>query len=197
MAPLIKYDYFGREFGIILAMFLGFGFGFFLEKAGFGSSKKLCDVWYGRDFAVVRVMFTAIIVAMLGVFGLHYMGLLDMDQLYINPTFIYSQIIGGFLLGAGFSIGGYCPGTSAVAIASGKLDGLIFTIGFLIGVILFSEMFPLFENLYTAGSLGRKFLYEPFGISPGLTVFIIVLIALGTFKLIGWIEKKVNTGEKK
>ncbi|MCC6275914.1 MAG: YeeE/YedE family protein [Leptospiraceae bacterium] len=196
MAPLIKYEYFGREFGIILAMFLGFGFGFFLEKAGFGSGKKLCDVWYGRDFAVIRVMFTAVVVAMLGIFGMHYAGLMDLDQLYINPTFLYAQIVGGFLLGAGFSIGGYCPGTSAVAISSGKLDGLVFTIGFLVGIVLFSEMFPVFENLYNSGSMGRKFLYEPFGISPGLAVFLVVLMAIGTFVFVGWIEKKVNKGKE-
>jgi hypothetical protein len=195
MAPLIKFDYFGREFGIIMAMFIGFGFGFFLEKAGFGSGKKLCDVWYGRDFAVVRVMFTAIIVAMIGLFGLHYMGLMDLEQLYINPTYIPAQIVGGLLLGAGFSIGGYCPGTSAVSISSGKLDGLIFTFGFLFGVVLFSETFSFFETLYNAGSMGRAFLYEPIGISPGLTVFLVVLIALGTFKLVGWIEKKLKEGK--
>lgn len=194
MAPLIKFEYFGREFGIIMAMFLGFGFGFFLEKAGFGSGKKLCDVWYGRDFAVVRVMFTAIIVAMMGIFGLHYLGFMDLDQIYINPTYIPAQIVGGFLLGVGFSVGGYCPGTSAVAISSGKLDGLIFTVGFLVGIVLFSEMFPLFETLYNAGFMGRKFLYEPLGISPGLAVFIVVLIALGTFKLVGWVEKKLKEG---
>ena len=196
MAPLIKFEYFGRESGIIIAMFLGFGFGFFLEKAGFGSGKKLCDVWYGRDFAVIRVMFTAIIVAMMGVFGLHYLGLLDVEELYINPTYVPAQIIGGFLLGAGFSIGGYCPGTSAVAISSGKLDGLVFTLGFLAGVVFFSETFPVFETLYNAGSMGRKFLYEPLGISPGLSVFIVVIIALGTFQLVGWIEKKLKEGKE-
>lgn len=192
MAPLIKFEYFGREFGIIIAMFLGFGFGFFLEKAGFGSGKKLCDVWYGRDFAVIRVMFTAVIVAMMGIFGLHYLGLLDLDLLYINPTYIPSQIVGGFLLGAGFSIGGYCPGTSAVAISSGKLDGLIFTLGFIVGVIGFSEMFPLFENFYNSGSMGRKLLYETLGISPGLNTLLVILMAVGTFWLVGKIEAKVR-----
>lgn len=195
MAPLIKYEYFGREFGIIIAMFLGFGFGFFLEKAGFGSGKKLCDVWYGRDFAVVRVMFTAIIVAMMGIFGLHYLGLMDLELIYINPTYIPSQIVGGLLLGAGFAIGGYCPGTSAVAISSGKLDGLIFTLGFLGGVIGFSEMFPWIEGFYNSGSMGRKFLYEPLGMSPGLTVFLVILLAIGTFWLVGKIEAKVKGGK--
>lgn len=195
MAPFIKFGYFGREGGIVLAMLIGFGFGFFLERAGFGSGKKLCDVWYGRDFAVVRVMFTAIIVAMMGLFGLHYTGLLDLDQVYINPTYVPSQIIGGLIFGVGFAVGGYCPGTSAVAVSSGKVDAMIFVLGFLGGVLAFSETFPLFESFYNAGSMGRIFLYEPFGASPGLAVFIVVLVALGTFWLVGRIQQKVTGGE--
>lgn len=194
MAPFIKFGYFGREAGIVLAMLLGFAFGFFLERAGFGSGKKLSDVWYGRDFAVVRVMFTAVIVAMMGLFGLHYAGLLDLDLVYLNPTYVPSQIVGGFIFGMGFAIGGYCPGTSAVAISSGKVDAMTFVLGFLAGVLAFSETFPLLEGFYNAGAMGRKFLYEPLGIPPGVAVFAVVLIALGTFWLVGRIQERVTGG---
>ncbi|MCB1193631.1 MAG: YeeE/YedE family protein [Leptospiraceae bacterium] len=192
LLPFSKTGLFGREMGIVIAMFLGFGFGFFLERAGFGSAKKLSDNWYGRDFAVIRVMFTAVIVAMIGIFGLHYLGIMDIDLVYINPTFIWPQLVGAIFLGIGFAVGGYCPGTTAVAMSTGKIDGLLFFLGFAAGVMVFAEGYSFIESFYNSGAMGRAFLNDVFNASYGVFVFIITVLAILFFMLLKKIERKVN-----
>ncbi|MCB1309422.1 MAG: YeeE/YedE family protein [Leptospiraceae bacterium] len=192
IAPMDKLAFFGREIGIVIAMLLGFGFGFFLERAGFGSARKLCANWYGRDFAVIRVMFTAVLVCMIGLFGLHYAGLLYLDLVYINPTYIWPQLVGALLLGIGFAVGGYCPGTTAVAISTGKLDGLSFLFGFLGGVFVFTEGYSFIESFYTSGAMGRVFLADVLHVPHGVLVFIITVFAVGAFVLLRYIQNRVN-----
>ncbi|MCB1175023.1 MAG: YeeE/YedE family protein [Leptospiraceae bacterium] len=194
MAPLFKTGFFGREVGIVIAMLLGFGFGFFLEKAGFGSARKLSDVWYGRDFAVIQVMFSAVITTLVGVFGAYYAGWLDLDLMYLNPTYIWPQIAGGITFGLGFAIGGYCPGTVAVATITGKIDGLLFMLAFLFGVALFAEFYPLLEGFYKSGYEGRLFLSDALGLSHGLLAAIIVIFALGVFVFLHWLHPRINKG---
>ena len=128
-APFFKFGLFGDETSLIVACAIGIGFGFFLEQAGFGSAKKLTDQFYFKDMAVFRVMFTAIVTAMLGLFYLAAVGWVDLSLVYIQPTYLWPQIVGGLLLGVGFVVGGYCPGTSLVALATGKVDALVFVAG--------------------------------------------------------------------
>ena len=92
---------------LITSVVLGFFFGFFLERAGFSSARKLSAQFYFKDFAVLKVMFTAIVIAMLGMAYLALIGWLDMSQMYVPVTFLWPQLAGGLLLGAGFIIGGY------------------------------------------------------------------------------------------
>jgi hypothetical protein len=98
---------FSQTMYVIVSLLLGFFFGFFLERAGFSSAKKLTAQFYFKDFSVLKVMFTAIVVTMLGVAYLAAAGWLDMSQVYVPLTFLWPQIAGGLLLGAGFIIGGY------------------------------------------------------------------------------------------
>ncbi|HRE14757.1 MAG TPA: YeeE/YedE thiosulfate transporter family protein, partial [Usitatibacteraceae bacterium] len=126
----------------LAAILLGFGFGFALERAGFGSARKLTAVFYFYDMAVVKVMFTAIVTAMAGLFVLSTLGVLDLAELYVEPTSWAGAIVGGLVFGTGFVIGGYCPGTSVAACATGRLDGFAFLGGMLGGVYLFAELFP-------------------------------------------------------
>jgi len=90
-----------------VAVVLGLFFGFFLERAGFSSALKLTAQFYFKDSAVLKVMFTAIVVAMLGLVYFSLMGWLNMGQVYIPATFLWPQLVGGLLLGAGFIVGGY------------------------------------------------------------------------------------------
>ena len=99
-APLFKFGLFGEEASLLVALVIGIGCGFFLERAGFGSARKLVAQFYLTDLAVFKVMFTAIVTAMLGVTLLGWTGFLDLSEVYLVPTYWLPQIVGGLLLGA-------------------------------------------------------------------------------------------------
>jgi len=146
MGPLVP-DLISNNMNYIVALVIGIFFGAILEQAGFSTSKKLVGLFYGYDFTVLRVFFTAGLTAMIGVMAFDYFGLIDMSLVYINPTFLHSAIVGGFLMGLGFVLGGFCPGTSICAAAIGKIDAMIFVVSAVIGVLIFTEGYPLFEKL--------------------------------------------------
>jgi hypothetical protein len=188
-APYYKFGLFGDEMSLVLAFAIGIGFGFFLERAGFGSAKKLIAQFYLSDLSVFKVMFTAIVTAMLGVTYLAWMGVLDLSLVYLVPTYWIPQIVGGLVLGLGFIVGGYCPGTSIVATATGKLDGLVFVLGFAAGTLAFAVTFPLVKSLYLAGDVGTKTLPQVLGLPYGVVVFAVVLMAVGGFAGASWVER--------
>ncbi len=188
-APLYKLGAFGDEVSLIVAFLVGIGFGFALERAGFGSARKLVSQFYLSDLSVFKVMFTAIVTAMLGVTYLSWAGLLDLSLVYLVPTYWAAQVVGGLLLGVGFVVGGYCPGTSLVATATGRLDGLVFVLGFAAGTLGFALAFPLVQGLYTAGSLGARTLPQVLGVPHGVLVFGVVLMAVGGFAGATWVER--------
>jgi hypothetical protein len=126
-------------------------------------------------------MFTAIVVAMLGLLYFSMFGWLDVEKVYILPTFIWPHMVGGLLLGVGFIMGGYCPTTSIVATVSGKLDGMVFLFGMMGGVFVFAEVFPAITGFYNSGSMGVARLPQVLHLSPGVIAFLVCLIAIGAF----------------
>lgn len=191
MGPLVP-NLISENLNYILALFIGIAFGAILEQAGFSSSRRLVGLFYGYDFTVLRVFFTAGVVAMVGVMALDHFGLLDMNLVYINPTFLWSAIIGGLIMGLGFVIGGYCPGTSFCAAAIGKLDAVALIAGAIVGVFLFAEGYPLFEGLYKAAYLGSPRIYQTLGVSANLFALVMVVFAVAAFGIAGFVERKVN-----
>jgi hypothetical protein len=115
---------------------------------------------------------------------------MDLALVYVSETYILPQVLGGFILGLGFIIGGYCPGTSLVSAATGRLDGILFVIGVMAGIFVFGEMFPLIENFFYSTNMGSLTLPQFFGLPYGLVVFLVVIIALGAFAAAEWAEKK-------
>jgi uncharacterized protein len=190
MGPLISYDFISENTNFLLAFIIGIGFGFVLESSGFSSSRKLAGVFYGYDTVVLKVFFTAAITAMLGLLFFSLFGWIDLDLVYINPTFLSSAIGGGVIMGAGFIMGGFCPGTSFCGASIGKIDAMIFIVGLFIGVLIFAEGYPLWENFYNAKFLGSPKLSEALGLSDGVLAFGIILMALGMFWIGEWAEKK-------
>jgi hypothetical protein len=166
---------------VLAALLLGFFFGFFLERAGFSSAMKLTGQFYFRDFSVLKVMFTAIVVAMIGIGYFAMLGWLDMSQVFVPPTYVWPQLVGGLLLGAGFIVGGYCPGTSVVAAAIGKLDALFFILGIFIGIFLFGISEPAFESFNSSGSLGPLTLPVWLNLNAGILIFAVAVVAIGAF----------------
>ena len=191
MGPLVP-NIISSDFSLIIAIILGFGFGFSLEQAGFGSTRKLVGLFYGYDFTVLKVFFTAGVTAMIGVVVLDHLGLLNVDIIYINPTFLYAALVGGGIMGVGFIVGGFCPGTSVCAAATGKIDGMTFIFGALLGIFAFTEFFPLISTLYTAESMGNVLMFEMFGLSREVFALVMIFIAVGAFYFVQKIEDKVN-----
>ena len=198
-APFFKYGMFGDEVSLIVAFMIGIGFGFFLERAGFGSAKKLAAQFYFTDMSVLKVMFSAIVTAMVGVYYLSVIGWVDLSMIYLTPTNILPQVVGGLLLGFGFVIGGYCPGTSCVSASTGRIDGIIFLLGVVFGIFAFGEVFPLVSNFYNSTPMGQVTLPQFFNIPYGVVVFLVVLMAVGAFVAAEWGEKNMakKAGDKK
>lgn len=191
MGPLVP-DFITDEFNLIAAFIIGIAFGYILEQAGFSSSKRLAGVFYGYDFTVLRVFFTAGVTAVVGLLILAQFGFIDMDFVYINPLWLYPAIAGGVIMGVGFILGGYCPGTSICAAAIGKKDAMLFVLGGIAGVFLFAEMYPLLKDFYEGSFMGPVKIYESLSITQGLFIVILIPIAVAAFYFTTKIEKKVN-----
>ena len=147
--PLPLAEYFGHWGSYVVYLFIGIAFGFVLEISGFGNSKILAAQFYFKDMTVLKVMFGAIIVAMVMLFGAAAVGLVDYNLLWVNPTYLWPGIVGGLIMGFGFIIGGFCPGTSLVAAATAKIDGIFFVMGVLFCIFKFGETvdnFAQFSN---------------------------------------------------
>jgi rhodanese-related sulfurtransferase len=162
-------------------LLIGVGFGAVLESAGFGNSKKLAAQFYFKDLTVFKVMFTAIIVACTLVFLASAFGLLDYNLVWVPPTYLWPGIVGGLIMGLGFIVGGFCPGTSLVGMVTGKIDGLFFVLGGLFGIFLFGETVSSFEVFFDSSYLGRFTLPEWLGVDYGVVVLGVVLMALAMF----------------
>ena len=190
MGPLVPQEIIGASWNLFIAFGIGIGFGFVLEQAGFSSSRKLAGMFYGYDTVVLKVFFTGAITAMLGLLFFSLFGWIDLSLIYVNPTFLWSAIAGGVIMGAGFIIGGFCPGTSVCAAAIGKIDAMVFVGGILLGIFFFAEGYPLMKDFYMAGSYGPLKISDFFGISGGVMAFLVIIAALIMFKLGELAEKK-------
>ena len=176
----------------LAALFIGFAFGFSLERAGFGSSRKLAGIFYFRDMTVLKVMFTAMVVAMIGLYYCMGMGWIGQDQVFFMPSVYGAQIVGGLLFGVGFAMSSWCPGTAAVGLASGKLDALIFLVGASIGSIFFNELYSVAQPLYTWGGSGVQFAWSSLGVSQAAFGFGLAVVAILAFWGAEYVEKRVS-----
>jgi uncharacterized protein len=188
MGPFIAFNEIHPWISLFIAILIGIGFGFALEQAGFSSSRKLAGMFYGYDTTVLKVFFTAAIVAMLGTLFLSYFGLIDMKLVYVNHYYMYPAIIGGVIMGAGFVMGGFCPGTGISAVSIGKIDALFYIFGGLFGAFAFGEFYPQLEKLFLSGYKGPVKVPDSLGMSDGLFVFIVIAIAVGMF----WFAEKAE-----
>ncbi|WP_319500759.1 YeeE/YedE thiosulfate transporter family protein [uncultured Draconibacterium sp.] len=196
MGPLIPNGVIGGGWDLVIAILLGVAFGFILEASGFSSSRNLAGVFYGYNFVVLRVFFTALIVAMVGLLYFDYVGWLNLSQIFILPTFLTPMIVGGVIMGVGFVLGGFCPGTSFTGIAIGKLDAVFFTIGLYLGIFGFSLAYPLFEDFFTSGDLGNVTLMEITGIPAPYFAVAFTVMALAAFWGTMFVEKRVRKNMK-
>jgi uncharacterized membrane protein YedE/YeeE len=136
-----------------------------------------------KDVDVPVVMFTAIITASIGLWGLSLLGLIDLGNFYFLPSYLFPMVVGGFIFGIGMAMGGFCPGTSIASMVTGKIDAMVFVGGFLLGSLLFGDLYPVWEKLYNADARGVWRLDQLFNINIGLAVLLVAF--LGVFGSIG------------
>lgn len=179
--------------GPLVGLLLGFGFGFVLERAGFGSGCKLTAQFRLTDWSVFKVMFTAIVFSAVGIYGMELAGWVNADSIYVPAPYLWAIAAGGALIGAGFAVGGYCPGTSAVGLMTGRIDAMVFFAGLLIGTFIFAGFFPQLDALTTAGELTKgDRLPELLGVPEWLVLAVLVAAAVGVFFLGGWFERRAR-----
>ncbi len=179
--PLDLINLLGKPIAYLIYGLIGFGFGYALEISGFAISTKLAAQFYFKEMTVLKVMFTAIVVAMVLIFAATGLGLLDYNLIWVNPTYLVPGIVGGLIMGVGFIIGGFCPGTSLVALSTLKLDGLFFTLGGLFGIFLFGETVEFYDAFWHSTYMGRYTLPEMFHTSYGVVIVGVILMALFMF----------------
>jgi hypothetical protein len=175
---------------MLIALMIGIGFGFALEQAGFSSSRKLVGMFYGYDTTVIKVFFTAALVALVGSQFLSYFGLLNLNQVFVNEFYVWASIAGGIIMGAGFIMGGFCPGTGLSALSIGKIDAMVYVLGGFTGAFLFAETYPLIQNLANGSYKGALKVDEALGIPTGLFIFLLIIAAATMFWIGELAEKK-------
>lgn len=177
---------------LFAAIALGAGFGFALERAGLGRARKLVGQFHGRDFTVLKLMFSALVVAMLGVFWLGRFGLLDVDAIHVPETFVWPQVFGAALFGGGLIVAGLCPGTACVAAATGRIDGVLVLLGLLVGMGITGLALDHYRVFFESSARGAWTLPEALGLAPGPVIAGVVALALLAFAACAWFERRTR-----
>lgn len=191
LAPYYKLGFINEPGMIIIALLAGLAFGYILVSVGMLNSRKISAVFYGEDWSVMKIMFSAVVTTMVLTFTAYYFGLIDINMVQMANVNLSGQIIGGALIGAGMVIGGYCPGTSIAAGMNRKIDAWIYIGGFFVGVFVYGVAYPFVSEYILSANLGKLTLSDVFGLSYGTMTLIIVAIALTTFFLLEKTEGKL------
>lgn len=173
---------------LVAAVLLGAVFGFLLQRGGVASYNVIVNQFRLRDFTVLKIMLTAIIVGGLGVLALHSAGLANY---HIKAANLLGVVLGAALFGVGMVLYGYCPGTAIAAAAAGSVHALFGLAGLLVGGTLYAFSFPwIAKNILPVGALGKVRLPDVTGV-PALVWFAaLVVIALTVFALIERWERR-------
>ena len=172
---------------LMLGLMTGIFFGFFLQKGQALKYDKQVGMLRFQDFTILKVMASAILVGMVGVYLFVDMG---MGELSLKPTVLAANIIGGLIFGLGWGMLGYCPGTAVGATAEGRWDAFWGgVLGMLVGAGIFSEVYPLIkDNLLKWGDLGKLTIPKVVG-GNHWVIIVIIWIVFVLFLL--RIEKKL------
>jgi uncharacterized membrane protein YedE/YeeE len=187
-APFFELGAFGDRGAIVAALLLGVAFGWFLERAGMGNARKFAGQFYLTDLTVFKVMFSAIITAMLGAFWLGRIGFLDLSRVYVPETYVVPQMVGGVVFGLGLAMGGLCPGTSCVAAATGRGDGMSVVAGMFAGVLATGLALPKAAAFFSSTNHGAWTLPQALHLPYGVVVALLVAVALAGFTLAERVE---------
>ncbi len=169
---------------LLLGLIFGVAFGFLLQKGGVAKYEVLMGALLLTDFTVMKIMLTAIVVGMVGIFGMHALGLV---KLHVKKTQYAANIVGGLMFGAGFALLGYCPGTGAAALGQGNFDAFVGILGMMAGSHLFAEFSHPLAAMQAWGNRGGIMLNDLIGVP--LRVFLpsmVMVLGVTLFLLERW-----------
>ena len=159
---------------LIAGVIFGLAFGFLLQKGGVGKYHILLGQLLLQDWTVVKIMMTAVVVGMVGIFVLHHFAKVN---LHLKPTKLGPNIMGGLLFGAGFALIGYCPGTGAAALGQGSWDALFGIAGLVAGSWLYAELSGMLKKTVEKwGDLGKLTLADALHIPRGVVVVALTVL---------------------
>lgn len=173
-----------------LAVVFGLVFGFLLHRGGVTSYDVIVNQFRLRDFTVLKIMFTAIVVGGIGVAVLNGMG---HANLHVKPANMLGVSLGAAIFGVGMVVLGYCPGTGLAAVATGSVHALVGVVGMLAGGILYALSFPwVSEKILTVGALGKVRLPDVTGVPAWGWLAILVVVAAAVFAVVETVERRRN-----
>ncbi len=178
--------------GPISGLVCGGLFGYVLQRGGLGNGCRLTAQLRLQDWTVFNVMFTAILVSAGGLYILELGGWITTSQIWIPTTYLWATLLGGGLIGVGMGLGGYCPGTSVVGAAAGRIDGLVFFLGLVLGVVFFAGIYNPIKPLMRAAASPRAQTLDQL---LGLPVWLVLLLLVGCAAGVWWFTRRNGTSE--
>jgi hypothetical protein len=167
---------------MVLGVITGIAFGFLLQKGGVTEYDVILGQLLLTDFTVVKVMLSAVVVGMIGIYAMKSAGFV---RLHCKAGTVGATVTGGLVFGAGFALLGYCPGTAAGAVGAGAFDALIGMAGMVFGAGIFARLYPRIENsVFNQGAFPADTIPELLGVRPGIVVVIVALVITGLLYLI-------------
>ncbi len=172
------------------AMIFGFLFGWLLQRGGVTDYNVIVNQFRFRDFTVLKIMLTAVVVGGIGVAALHAGGLANQ---HIKASPMLAIVLGAAIFGIGMVVYGYCPGTGLAAVSTGSLHALAGVAGMMLGGILYALSFPwIAKNILPVADVGKQTLDQFFGIPVWAVFVLLAMIALGVFVLVHKLEKSLK-----
>lgn len=179
---------------LALGLLTGFVFGFLLQKGRVSKYRTIVGQFLLRDFTMLKIMLTAVIVGGIGVWTLVTLGL---ATLHIKPLLLGGVVIGGLIFGVGMSLLGYCPGTGVAAIAEGSRHAIAGVVGMLFGAAIYAEVYaPIKSTILTWGDYGKLTLVDLTGLPAGVLLGVIGVISVGLFVFIERWERRGKSQAK-
>jgi uncharacterized protein len=177
---------------LLLGLVTGIVFGFFLQKGQVAKYAVIVGQFLLRDWTVVKIMGTAVIVGSIGVYALVQN---DLAHLHVRPFLIGGVLVGGVCFGIGMTLLGYCPGTTVAACGEGRRDAMVGLLGMFMGALVFVASYPALQPVIKGlGDMGEVTLPEMTGTSPWIWIGGLAAVGIIAWLFTGWFEKRARGG---
>jgi len=171
---------------LLFGALTGLIFGFLLQKGGVTQHKVIVEQFLLRDFTVLKIILTAVVVGGIGIYGMVGMGMIE--GLKVKGAHVLANLLGGVLFGGGMAVLGYCPGTGIAAIGQGSRDAIAGALGMVFGAGLYAQAHPFMqEHVLNVGELGKATLATSIG---GPAWVWLAALAVGSASLFVWLERR-------